>query len=138
MELLETQDPEKKRLIETSDRHKRAMQKEIGDLTLKTDKVLKNALIIGGSLALTFLVISAIGKGRKKKRKKIAKAQAAIGAAGEPVAPTLEDDEDDDDEPSVLNKVGTQLLNQASVILLDLARQKLNEYLASRKTDEHS
>lgn len=135
MELLETQDPEKKRLIETSDRHKRAMEKELGDLTTKTDKMLKNALIIGGSLALTFLLISAISKGRKKKKRKLA--QAAAAASGEPIAPTPE--EDDDDEPSVLSKVGTQLLNQASVILLDLARQKLNEYLASRKTtDEHS
>ncbi len=135
MELLETQDPEKKRLIETSDRHKRAMEKELGDLTTKTDKMLKNALIIGGSLALTFLLISAISKGRKKKKRKLA--QAAAAASGEPIAPTPE--MDDDDEPSVLSKVGTQLLNQASVILLDLARQKLNEYLASRKTtDEHS
>lgn len=138
MELLETQDPEKKRLIETSDRHKRAMEKEIGDLTSKTDKVVKNALIIGGALALTFLVISSIGKARKKKRKKIAKAQAVVGVGGEPVSPPLEED-DDDDEPSVLNKVGSQLLNQASLILLDMARQKLNEYLASRKKpDEHT
>lgn len=137
MELLETQDPEKKRLIESSDRHKRAMEKELGDLTMKTDKVIQNALIIGGSLALTFLVISAIGQGRKKKKKKLAKA-AAVGAAGEPVAPTPEEEEEDE-EPSVLNKVGTQLLNQASLILLDLARQKLNEYLIARKKkDEHS
>jgi hypothetical protein len=136
MELLETQDPEKRRLIETSDRHKRAMEKELGDLTMKTDKVLKNALIVGGSLALTFLVISAIGKGRKKKKKKLA--STAVGVGGAPVAPAPEED-DDDNEPSVLSKVGTQLLNSASVILLDLARQKLSEYMASRKNpDEHS
>ena len=72
MELLETQDPDKKKLIETSDRHKRAMEKELSDLTEKTDRVLKNALIIGGSLALTFLVISALSKKRKKKKKKLA------------------------------------------------------------------
>jgi hypothetical protein len=140
MELLETQDPEKKRLIESSDRHKRAMEKELGDLTMKTDKVIKNALIVGGSLALTFLVISAISQGRKKKKRKLAKAASAAttSVGGEPVAPAPEEEEEDD-EPSVLNKVGTQLLNQASLILLDLARQKLNEYLIARKkTDEHS
>lgn len=136
MELLETQDPEKKRLIETSDRHKRAMEKELQDLTQKTDKVLKNALIIGGSLALTFLVITALSKRRKKKKKK----RAAIEAAQAGLTPGgSEAEEEDDDGPSVLGQVGNQLLNQASVILLDIARQKLKEYLASRNApDDHS
>ena len=70
MELLETQDPERKRLLETSDRHKRAMEKELSEITQKTDRVLKNALIIGGSLALTFLIVSSLAKRRKKKKKK--------------------------------------------------------------------
>lgn len=134
MELLETQDPERRRLLETSDRHKRAMEKEITDLTQKTDKMLKNALIIGGSLAVTFLVISAVSKKRKKKKKKLALAEAA--KSGELIDPVAEEE---DGGPSVLEQVGTQLLNQASVILLDLARQKLSEYLATRnKSDEHS
>lgn len=135
MELLETQDPEKKKLIETSDRHKRAMEKELQDLTQKTDRVLKNALIIGGSLALAYLVISSLSKKRKKKKKKEAALAAQAGVAGQ--APGAEEEEDD--EPSVLGQVGTQLLNQASVILLDIGRQKLKEYLATRNsTDEHS
>ena len=135
MELLETQDPEKKRLIETSDRHKRAMEKEIGDLTQKTDRILKNALIIGGSLVVTFFVISALSKKRKKKKKKISQAEAA--KTGEGIDPVVE--EEVDDGPSVLGQVGTQLLNQASLMVLDIARQKLSEYLATRnKPDEHS
>jgi hypothetical protein len=133
MELLETQDPEKKKLIETSDRHKRAMEKELQDLTQKTDRALKNALIIGGSLALTFLVVSALSRRRKKKKKKLAAAaavEAGIGSENAEVA------EEEDDGPSVLGQVGTQLLNQASVILLDIARQKLKEYLATRKVPD--
>ncbi len=128
MELLETQDPEKKRLIETSDRHKRAMEKEIGDLTQKTDQILKNTLIIGGSLLVTFFVISALSKKRKKKKKKISQAEAA--KTGEGLDPAVE--EEVDDGPSVLGQVGTQLLNQASLMVLDIARQKLSEYLATR------
>lgn len=132
MELLETQDPERKKLIETSDRHKRAMEKELQDLTQKTDRVLKNALIIGGSLALTFLVISTLSRKRKKKKKKQDAALAAqAGLPGEPA-----ETEDDEDGPSILGRVGTQLLNQASLILLDLARQKLKEYLATRNTPD--
>ena len=135
MELLETQDPDKKRLIETSDRHKRAMEKEISDLTEKTDRMLKNALIIGGSLVVTYFVISALSKKRKKKKKKIALAEAA--KTGEGIDPVVE--EEVDDGPSVLGQVGTQLLNQASLLVLDIARQKLSEYLATRnKPDEHS
>lgn len=135
MELLETQDPDKKKLIEASDRHKRAMEKELGDLSQKTDRVLKNALIIGGSLALTFLVITALSKKRKKKKKKL-----ALEAAAQPgLTPDTEKNEEEEEGPSILGTVGTQLLNQASVILLDLARQKLKEHLATRNApDEHS
>ena len=135
MELLETQDPERTRLLETSDRHKKAMEKELTDLSKKTDKMLKNALIIGGSLAVTFLVISALSTKRKKKKKKLALSAAV--KAGEPID-AIEPD-DDDDAPSVLGQVSKQVLNAASVVLLDMARQKLSEYLATRnKPDEHS
>jgi len=135
MELLETQDPERKRLLETSDRHKKAMEKELADLTKKTDRMLQNALIIGGSLAVTFLIISTLSKKRKKKKKKQAIASAA--KAGEPV--DTSELEEDDDTPSILGQVSKQILNAASVVLLDIARQKLSEYLASRnQPDEHS
>lgn len=135
MELLETQDPERTRLLETSDRHKKAMEKEIAEITKKTDRALKNALIIGGSLAVTFLVISALSKKRKKKKKK--RALEAAAKAGEPT--DSPDSEEEDDSPSVLGQVSKQILNAASVVLLDIARQKLSEYLATRnKPDEHS
>jgi hypothetical protein len=39
MELLESQDPEKIKLIETSDRHKRELEKEMKSMTDKTEKV---------------------------------------------------------------------------------------------------
>jgi hypothetical protein len=135
MELLETQDPERTRLLETSDRHKKAMEKELTDLTKKTDKMLRNALIIGGSLAVTFLVISALSTKRKKKKKK--QAIAAAVKAGEPMDAI--DTGEEDDSPSVLGQVSKQIINAASVVLLDMARQKLSEYLATRnKPDEHS
>jgi hypothetical protein len=41
MELLESQDPEKIKLIETSDRHKRELEKEMKSMTDKTEKVVK-------------------------------------------------------------------------------------------------
>ena len=135
MELLETQDPDRKRLLETSDHHKRAMEKQLNEMTKKTDQMLMNALIIGGSLAATYFIISTLSSKRKKKKKKIAEAAAAV--AGE--SPVQAVEEEDDDEPTLLSKVGTRLIDQATVILLDLAKQKLAEYMASRnKSDDHS
>ena len=134
MELLETQDPERKKLIETSDRHKRAMEKEVDELTKKTDRMLMNALIIGGSLAVTYFLIGSIAKRKKKKKKKV-----GLASAASPEGPAVQADEQEDDEPSVITKVGNHLLQQATMLLLDLAKDKLTEYLESRKkSDEHS
>ena len=136
MELLETQDPDRKRLLETSDHHKRAMEKQLNEMTKKTDQMLMNALIIGGSLAATYFIISTLSSKRKKKKKI---AQAAATATGESPVQAVEEEEEVDDEPTLLSKVGTRLIDQVTVILLDLAKQKLTEYMASRnKSDDHS
>lgn len=132
MELLETQDPEKKKLIETSERHKREMQKEVSALTDKTEKALKNALIIGGSLALTYILISQIGTSRKKRKKvksKIAKNE-------------LEEDDEvvetSSGVPNFIKQIGENLASQATLILLDLAKDKLAEYLNKRKAENEN
>lgn len=133
MELLETQDPEKKKLIEASDRHKREMEKEVNDLSQKTEKMLTNALIIGGSLALTYVVISSLSGRKKKKNKRKARATQVAADEGH------EEEHEENEGPSMLSKVGSHLLNQATFMLLDIAKDKLAEYLASRKkSDENS
>ena len=70
MELLETTDPEKKRLIEATDRHKYELQREVKAISDKTENAVKNVLIIGGTLVLTYLLVSQLGGGKKKKLKK--------------------------------------------------------------------
>jgi hypothetical protein len=126
MELLESQDPEKKKLIETSDRHKQALEKDLHDLTKKSERMITNALIIGGTLALTYFVISSLS-GRKKKRKnKIARAQA----------PSLDGEDTEEEEhhsPSVVSQIGTRVMDQATLMILEIAKEKLFEYLESRK-----
>jgi hypothetical protein len=136
MELLESQDPERKQLLETSERHKRALEKEVHDLTKKTERMLTNALIIGGSLALTYFVISSLSGRKKKKKKKaaIAKAQADSGDGDEHF-----EEKHEDHEPSIVSQIGTRVLSQATVMILDIAKDKLLEYLESRKkADENS
>ena len=124
MELLETTDPDKKRLIEASARHKRELDKEIKSVSEKTERILINGLIIGGSLALTYYIISQWGKSKKKKSK--AGKKEANGSAGH-------DEEEYIAAPSLMSQIGTKVINQATIILLDIAREKLMEYLESRK-----
>lgn len=133
MELLESQDPDKQKLIETSDRHKRALEKELHDLTKKSERMITNALIIGGSLALTYFVISSLSSRKRKKKNKVAKAQAASvdAVAGE--------EEERDHSPSLVSKIGTRVMDQATFLILEIAKEKLFEYLESRKkADENS
>lgn len=132
MEILESQDPEKKRLIETSERHKRALEKEVNDLSNRTEKILTNALIIGGALALSYLVVrqlSSRGKSKKQKKHKKVTATPSQGLTAD------EDDDEENESPSLLAGIGTKIANQATVILIDIARQKLMDYLESRKKE---
>lgn len=136
MELLETQDPEKKRLIETSDRHKHEIEKEVKELSDKTERIVKNALIIGGTLAVTYLVISSLSSKRKKKKAKSKVNQAAASGS---------DDSETDEvsasftPPSMLSQLGERFATQATAILLGIAKDKLTEYLSNRKQkDENS
>ena len=134
MELLESQDPEKRRLIETSERHKRELEREVTAISDQTEKVVKNALIIGGALALTYLLVNQItAPGKKKKKTKTKTREKEVE----------EDDADDEEatyaEPSILSQLGTRVVNTATVMLLDLAKEKLTEYLETRnRKDEDS
>jgi hypothetical protein len=127
MELLETTDPEKKRLIEATDRHKYELQREVKAISDKTENAVKNVLIIGGTLVLTYLLVSQLGGGKKKKLKK-KKARAS------------EEEEDSENlesthpTPSLFSQLGERVISQASIILLDIAKDKLAEYLQNRKS----
>jgi hypothetical protein len=125
MELLETQDPEKRRLIETSDRHKRELEKDIKSVSDKTEQLTKNALIIGGVLAVTYLLVSQLS-GTKKKKKKI---KIKTGTPTE----TNEELEEEPATPSVFSQIGSKVADTATVVLLDLAKDALAEYLKNRK-----
>lgn len=124
MELLETQDPERIRLIETSDRHKRELEKEVKAISDKTEQVLKNALIIGGALALTYFTVSQLSKAKSKRKK-----AKQIIAQGEEEETLISEPE----APSFISQMGERVISQGTLILLDLAKDMLMEYLESRK-----
>lgn len=134
MEILESQSPEKRKLIEASERHKKALEKEVSEISSKTEKVITNALIIGGALALSYIIVRQLSSKSKKKQKKAKKVTAPQRQVSNDA-----DDEEEEESPSMLADIGNKLASQATVILVDIARQKLMEYLESRKkTDEAS
>jgi FtsZ-interacting cell division protein ZipA len=97
----------------------------------KTERTLKNALIIGGTLAVVYLIVSNINTS-KKKRKKVKEDAAREGMIGEEA-------DDDGEESSVsgaasfISQVGERLTAQATAMLLEMAKDKLAEYLNKRK-----
>src|SRR5882762_11383806 len=122
MESLETRDPNKRRLIEASEHHKHEVEKEVRSLSDKTEKMIINGLIIGGSLAITYFIISQWGGSKSKKKKAKTKERELETEADDVlVAPTL------------ISQIGNKVINQASIILLDIVKEKLLEYLESRK-----
>jgi hypothetical protein len=127
MELLETQNPERKKLLETSERHKRELEKEVKDMSDKTEKVLKNALIIGGALAVTYLLVSKLGSGKKKKK---SKAKIQLQAAPAPIDQMVEEEEE---TPSAFSAIGAKIADTATVMLLDIAKEALSEFLKTRQ-----
>lgn len=127
MELLETQNPERKKLLETSERHKRELEKEVKDMSDKTEKVLKNALIIGGALAVTYLLVSQLSTGKKKKK---SKAKIQLQAAHAPTDHTVEEEEE---TPSAFSAIGSKIADTATVMLLDMAKEALSEFLKTRQ-----
>ncbi len=69
MELLETNDP-KSSLLKKSAKHKKGLEDEIKLFSENTDKIITNALIIGGTLALTYFLISQFSKSKSKSKSK--------------------------------------------------------------------
>jgi len=141
MELLETQDPDKKRLIETSDRHKQELDREVKALSDKTERVVKNALIIGGTLLLTYLIVSQFGSGKTKRKKVKAKTKGKVKQTL--LDDTLDSGQDDESvsyaQPSFLSQIGERVATQATALLLGIAKDKLAEYLSNRnQKDENS
>lgn len=125
-------DPEKIRLQRKAALQKEELETEFEELTERTEKILTNALIIGGALALTYLLVRQFAGGERKKKVK-----------SKSIDNTPETGQEEAESPltNILTQVGTVLASQATVFLLSLAKEKLTAYLresANPKVDEHS
>ncbi len=130
MSLLEKSDIEKQKLKKASAMYKNELEKEIKSISKSTEKVVTNALFIGGALALTYLAVSQFAGSKSKKKKSKHRKEEN----GEEVNESYESS-----SPTVLSQVGDIIITQATMVLLEFAKEKLSEYLHSRKdTDENS
>jgi len=127
MELSDTEDV-RSILLKKQEIHKKELEAEVKMLSENTEKLAKKALIIGGTLMVSFIIVRQLTKSRsKKKARVILKEQPATEtylAAAQP------------SRPGIVSQIGSALAAQAAVFLLDLAKDKLAEYLQSRPETE--
>src|SRR6187551_479083 len=128
MELLEPDDY-KRELLKKSALHKSELEEEVKQISDRTQKVITNALIIGGTLAVTYFLVKQFSGSKSKVKTKAKKSK---------VASEHTEEEDEEEEvtqsgvPAIISQIGTALVSQASVLLLNLAKEKLSEYLESQ------
>lgn len=136
---LETDDPVKSKLLKRSSQYREDLEDEARVISERTEKIIKNALIVGGSLALAYILYNQLS-GSKKKKKPPVKKTKPVQAAAE-VEEEGELEETTSTPNKIISQIGTALVSQASVFLLSMAKDKLSEYLqaqAEKKKDEHS
>jgi plasmid stability protein len=127
MELMDTDDPIKSELLMKTARHREELEAETRAIAERTEKIITNAIVIGGALALTYFLYTQFSGSKKKKVKQ---KQAAIEAEND------EAEEETSSSSNILSQVGTALVSQGGVLLLSLAKEKLGEYLRAQADKE--
>jgi hypothetical protein len=128
MELLETDDPIKGQLLQRSAKHREQLEEDARLISEKTEKMLTNALVIGGALAVTYFVISSFSGSKKKKKSKTAEIRFVHGGATAEQTQVASEPE----PPGMMAQIGTALAAQATAYLLSLAKEKLTEFLEAQ------
>jgi hypothetical protein len=129
MELLDKDDPIKSQLLQKSAHYRDELEQDVKLISDRTQRVLTTALVVGGALALTYLAVRQFGGSKSGKKKSKAKKIKIVNAAP---ADEVEEVETAQAAPGIVSQIGTALVSQASVFLLQLAKEKLNDYLTSQ------
>lgn len=136
MELLESNDP-KLELLKKSAKHRQDLEDEVRLISAKTERIITNALIIGGTLAAAYVLVRQFS-GPSKKRKKVKTQKLKVVQAAP--AEAVEVEEAESFVPGIVSQVGQAIASQATVFLLGLAKEKLSEFLQGQfeKKEEQS
>ncbi|HMP98582.1 MAG TPA: hypothetical protein PKC24_02300 [Cyclobacteriaceae bacterium] len=123
---------EKEKVLHDAELHREEMEAELSVLSEKAERAITTALIVGGSLALTYFIAKGLF-GSTKKKQKVKKKHKA-----KPV--TEEEYQEEEEGPSyaseILSRVGDTLVSHASAILLELAKEKLIAFLQSQQNEK--
>ena len=128
MQLTESNDP-KAELLKKSAMHRQELEEEVKMISERTERVITNALIIGGTLAAAYFLMRQFSGGSTSKKKKAAVPKIKLVKAKDESGETEVVEESS--APGVISQIGTALASQASVFLLTIAKEKLMEYLDS-------
>lgn len=138
---LETDNPEKGQLLKKSAHHRQLLEEEVKLISDRSEKIITNALVIGGALALTYLLVSGLSGTSEKKKSKARKIKSVESQQGET---STSDEEDLEPEKSgIVSQLGAVIAAQATGFLLSIAREKIVEFLESQAAkkenkNEHS
>ncbi len=134
MELLETNDM-KSELLKKSAKHREQIEDEVKLISERTQKAVTNALIIGGSLAATYFLVRALAGGSKKKKSK-RKVKIVHAAAAAPERLVEAEVVAEPSTPGIVSQICTVLASQAVTLLLNIAKEKLAEYLQEKAEEK--
>lgn len=94
-----------------------------------TQRIIKTALIVGGTLAASWFIFRLIRTNAKKKNKSAAVSPPPVADPAPVQAP----------EPAssdILSAIGDRVAKEATIFLLNLAREKIEVWLASKRTTD--
>lgn len=129
MQTKESNDP-KMELLKKSERHRQELKDEVRLISERTEHVITNALIIGGTLASAYFLMRQFSSSEPKKKKRTSTPKIKLVKADEPTSDTQITEVPS--EPGIVSQIGTALASQATVFLLSIAKEKLMEYLESQ------
>lgn len=138
---LETDNPEKGQLLKKSAHHRHLLEEEVKLISDRSEKIITNALVIGGALALTYLLVSGLSGTSEKKKSKARKARSVESEQGE--TSTSEEEDLEPERSGIVSQIGAVIAAQATGFLLSIAREKIVEFLESQAVkkenkNEHS
>jgi hypothetical protein len=128
MQLTESNDP-KEELRKKSERHRQELEEEVKLISERTEKIITNALIIGGTLAAAYFIMRQFSGSSSKKRKRVVPKIKLVKANEESSESEIIEEPS---APGIVSQIGTTLASQATVFLLSIAKEKLMEYLESQ------
>lgn len=126
MELVESKDI-KMELLKKSAKHRQELEDEVKLISEKTEKMITNALIIGGTLAAAYFLVRQFSSAKPKKKTKVPKIKVVQSKASD-----VEQVVEEASSPGIVSQIGSALASQATIFLLGIAKEKLSEYMHSQ------